>query len=171
MTSGSRLRGRVGIRSLLEQLRVVQGGDAGSFYDLERLLDEIVRDYFPAAGRPRIHWGRKIARRKRRSIRLGSYYRPTSTIRIHPLLDTPAVPRFFIQSIVYHEMLHHVLGPAHDRRFHRQERGFHYHREAREWLRRNLGMLLGLRERPDRRRSPVPAILSAPRPQQLSLFS
>ncbi|HEY0593571.1 MAG TPA: hypothetical protein VGF40_17495, partial [Thermoanaerobaculia bacterium] len=151
-----------------EQLRVVQGGEAGSFYDLEILLDEILRDYFPAAERPQIFWGRKIARKKRRSIRLGSYYRPSATIRIHPLLNTPSVPRFFIQSILYHEMLHHVLGPAHNARFHRQERRFHYHREAREWLRRNLGMLLGLRERPVReRRVPPPVAMAA---QQMSLF-
>ena len=156
---------------MLEQLRVVQGGEAGSFYDLETLLDEILRDYFPAAERPRIHWGRKIARRKRRSIRLGSYYRPTATIRIHPLLNTAAVPRFFIQSILYHEMLHHVLGAAHDRRFHRQERRFRFHREAREWLRLNLAMLLGLRERPDRRRPAVPGAVATPRPQQMALFA
>lgn len=156
---------------MLEQLRVVQGGDEGSFHDLEILLDEILRDYFPAAGRPQIHWGRKIGRKKRRSIRLGSYDRPSATIRIHPFLNTPAVPRFFIQSILYHEMLHHMLGPAHDRRFHRQERRFRFHREAREWLRRNLGMLLGLRERPERRRPAAPPLVPAFRPQQMTLFS
>ncbi len=156
---------------MIEQLRVVEGGEAGSFYDLETLLGEIIRDYFPAAERPQIHWGRKISRKKRRSIRLGSYYRPTATIRIHPLLNTPAVPRFFIQSIVYHEILHHVLGPAHNARFHRQERRFHYHREAREWLRRNLGVLLGFRERADRRRPMAPQAVPVPRQQQLALFS
>jgi hypothetical protein len=156
---------------LLEQLRVVQGGDDASFYDLEALLDEVLRDYFPAAGRPGILWGKKISRKRRRSIRLGSYFRPTATIRIHPHLNTPGVPRFFIQSILYHEMLHHVLGPAHDRRFHRQERRFRFHREAREWLRRNLAMLLGLRERPDRRPAIVPVVSIQPRPQQLTLFS
>jgi hypothetical protein len=155
---------------MLEQLRVVQGGEAGSFYDLESLLDEILRDYFPAAERPVIHWGRKIGRKKRRSIRLGSYFRPTATIRVHPLLNTPAVPRFFIQSIVYHEMLHHVLGPAHDRRFHRQERRFRFHREAHAWLRHNLAILLGLRERPARRRPVAAQVPAAPRPQQLALF-
>ncbi len=154
---------------MLEQLRVVQGGEAGSFYDLEILLDEVVRDYFAAAERPRVFWGRKISRKKRRSIRLGSYYRPTATIRVHPLLNTPAVPRFFIQSILYHEMLHHVLGPAHNARFHRQERRFRYHREAREWLRRNLSMLLGLRERPVRERRTPPVMAAAA--QQMSLFS
>lgn len=164
--------GRAGApRLMLEQLRVVQGGEAGSFYDLESLLDEIVRDYFPAVERPNIAWGRKIARKKRRSIRLGSYYRPAAMIRIHPLLNAPAVPRFFIQSILYHEMLHHVLGAAHNARFHRQERRFQYHREAREWLRANLGVLLGFRERPARERRVPAAIVAMPRPQQMPLFT
>jgi hypothetical protein len=161
----------VGVRSLLEQLRVVQGGEEeGSFYDLDALLDETLRDYFPAVSRPAILWGKKIARKRRRSIRLGSYFRPTATIRIHPLLNTAVVPRYFIQSIVYHETLHHVLGPAHDRRFHRQERRFRFHREAREWLRRNLAMLLGMRARPDRRPA-IMAVVPPQRPQQLALFS
>lgn len=157
---------------MLEQLRVVQGDGVRSYHDLDGLLDEIRREYFPDAARPAIRWGKKITRKRRRSIRLGSYFRPSALIRIHPLLDSPDVPHFFIQSIIHHELLHHVLGAAHDRRFQRHERRFRFHREAREWLRSNLSMLLGLRERPRRISLPsrVPSLSVATRASQLSLW-
>ena len=47
--------------------------------------------------------------------------------------------------MIHHEYLHHVLGANHNRRFHAHERQFRYHRESKEWLRRNLFGLLGLR--------------------------
>jgi hypothetical protein len=154
----------------MEQLRVMDGGSIDSWYDLDQMLAEIVAEYFPGVTIPVIRWGRKVTRKKRRSIRLGSYFRPTATIRIHPLLNSPEVPRYFVQSIVFHEMLHHVLGGSHNRRFHRAERRFRYHGEARAWLRANLLLLLGMRERPRRvLRVPPPAV--APPASQLSLFA
>jgi hypothetical protein len=67
----------------------------------------------------------------------------TTEIRIHPLLNSPNIPAFFIQSVIHHEYLHHVLGPNHNRRFHANERKFRYYRESKEWLRRNVLVLLG----------------------------
>jgi len=40
-----------------------------------------------------------------------------------------------------------MLGPSHNRRFHSHERKFRYHRESKEWIRRNLFLLLGRRAR------------------------
>ena len=68
-------------------------------------------------------------------------------MRIHPSLNAPNVPAFFIQSIIYHEYLHHVLGASHNRRFHAHERQFRYWRESQEWIRRNLFMLLGTKRK------------------------
>ena len=153
----------------------------GSTHDLDRLLDEVHRTYFGRHERLTIRWGKRVApSRRRRSIRLGSYDHSTSIIRIHPSLDAPHVPAFFIQSIVYHEYLHHVLGPPHNARFHRHERQFRYHRESKEWLKVNLPVLLG-RRKAKASRTPVHAIppqrhprLIVPkaqaRPVQLSLF-
>ena len=126
-----------------------------SAHNLDSLASEVRAEYFPDAEGIPVVWGKNTGRKRRRSIRLGSYHRGTTLIRIHPLLNSPTVPVYFIQSIIYHEFLHHVLGPAHDRRFHRHERRFRYHRESKEWLGQNLPMLLGLRAKPkhvDRRR-------------------
>lgn len=140
------------------------------FHSLDALALEVQREYFPSCPPLPIRWGNKIERKRRRSIRLGSYHRGSSLIRIHPSLDSPEVPGFFVQSIIYHEYLHHVVSPRHDRRFARQERKFRYFVEARAWLRANLPMLLGRRTKPQHirvHRLPPP---SAVRPVQLSLF-
>src|SRR5438874_6857840 len=112
---------------------------------LASLAAEVHRTYFAKYPPLPVRWGQQITRKKRRSIRLGSYNHVTAEIRIHPLLNAPNIPAFFIQSIIHHEYLHHVLGANHNRRFHAHERQFRYHRESKEWLRRNLFGLLGLR--------------------------
>jgi hypothetical protein len=120
---------------------------------LESLAREIHRTYFLKYPPLPVRWGQQISRKKRRSIRLGSYNHATAEVRIHPILNAPNIPAFFIQSVIYHEYLHHVLGPHHNRRFHQHERQFRYHRESQEWIRRNLFLLLG-RPKPVKRAVP-----------------
>jgi hypothetical protein len=149
------------------------GDEHPSFHDLVALADEVRREYFPEENALPVRWGHRIRRKRRRSIRLGSYNNDTNEIRIHPLLDSPTVPRTFIQSIIHHEYLHHILGADHDRRFRRHERMFRYFREADMWLKKNLHELLGRRKRTPR--APVaPEPFTAPlpfvKPIQLSLF-
>lgn len=112
---------------------------------LASLAAEVHRTYFQKYAPLSVKWGQQITRKKRRSIRLGSYNHITSEIRIHPLLDSPEIPAFFIQSVIHHEYLHHVLGASHNRRFHSHERQFRYHRESKEWIRRHLWLLLGIK--------------------------
>ena len=114
---------------------------------LDSLAAEVHRTYFFKYPTLRVRWGHQIQRKSRRSIRLGSYNHVTNEIRIHPSLNATHIPAFFIQSIIHHEYLHHVLGPNHNRRFHSQERKFRYFRESKEWIRRNLFLLLGRRAR------------------------
>jgi predicted SprT family Zn-dependent metalloprotease len=114
-------------------------------HHLDSLAAEIHRTYFFKYPPLRVRWGHNITRKRRRSIRLGSYNHVTLEIRIHPSLNSPRIPAFFIQSVIHHEYLHHVLGANHNRRFHAHERQFRYHRESKEWLRRHLFGLLGLR--------------------------
>ena len=142
-----------------------------SFHALKALAEEVRRIYFQGQPLLPIRWGQRIQRRQRRSIRLGSYNHQTGEIRIHPLLDSPGVPTFFIQSVIHHEYLHHVVGARHSRRFHTYERRFQYHRESKEWIRKNLGLLLGRKLKS--RRAPTRSQPVRPSPtvaQQLSLF-
>ena len=127
---------------------------------LASLAAEVHRTYFFEYPPLSVRWGHQIHRRSRRSIRLGSYNHVTTEIRIHPLLNAAHIPAFFIQSIIHHEYLHHVLGPNHNRRFHSQERKFHYFRESQEWIRRNLFLLLGRRTRREGRAHEAPPQLA-----------
>jgi hypothetical protein len=138
--------------------------DREDFY-LQSLAAEVHRTYFFKYPPLPVRWGQQISRKKRRSIRLGSYNHGTAEVRIHPILNSPSVPAFFVQSVIYHEYLHHVLGPAHNRRFHQHERQYRYHRESQEWIRRNLWLLLG---RPKTKR--VTAVVAATEPVQAALF-
>ena len=112
---------------------------------LTSLADEVHRTYFQKYTPLTVRWGQQITRKKRRSIRLGSYNHITAEVRIHPLLDSPDIPAYYIQSVIHHEYLHHVLGASHNRRFHAQERQFRYFRESKEWIRRHLWLLLGIK--------------------------
>lgn len=136
---------------------------------LESLAAEVHRTYFFKYPPLPVRWGQQISRKRRRSIRLGSYNHHTTEIRIHPILNAPSVPAFFIMSVIHHEYLHHVLGPHHNRRFHQAERHFRYHREAQEWIRRNLFLLLG-RKRSELKRVPVAPAAPVAQPVQAALF-
>jgi CRISPR/Cas system CMR subunit Cmr6 (Cas7 group RAMP superfamily) len=131
---------------------------------LTSLADEVHRTYFQKYTPLTVRWGQQITRKKRRSIRLGSYNHITAEVRIHPLLDSPDIPAFFIQSVIHHEYLHHVLGASHNRRFHAQERQFRYFRESKEWIRRHLWLLLGIK----RNRNLVMPVIAPP--PQMVLF-
>ena len=113
---------------------------------LESLASDVHKAYFWKVPPLPVRWGQQISRKRRRSIRLGSYNHLSREIRVHPLLDSPEVPQYFVESVIFHEYLHHMLGPDHDTRFHEHEKLFRFDREARTWLKRNLHRLLGRRK-------------------------
>jgi len=141
-----------------EQPRIRQHRDAGDeilsplgrTYDLSEIFHQLNDLHFKGGVRATIGWGRSSARRRRKSIRLGVYDHQTREIRLHPALDQPAVPRFFVEFIVFHEMLHQVFpsshGPGrrmhHPRAFRDREKSFPFYRAALRWERENLGVLL-----------------------------
>jgi hypothetical protein len=123
----------------------------GEVYDLQGVFGELNHSYFENKIEARITWGARGGRRRRRmSIKMGSYSVEDRLIRIHPALDRRFVPRYFLEWIVYHEMLHQV----HDipviggrRQFHTpeflaQESNFEHFERARDWERKNLDRLL-----------------------------
>ncbi|HSX26082.1 MAG TPA: SprT-like domain-containing protein [Chlamydiales bacterium] len=112
---------------------------AGSTYDLQAIYQDLKVRYFPAECT--IGWAPSRAKRFR-SITFGTYNWRTGQIRINRLLDDPDVPRYFVEFIVYHEMLHAVCPPKRDSagrcRFHTaefrmKEREFPHFEAAKEW--------------------------------------
>jgi hypothetical protein len=97
---------------------------------------------------PAITWGRRG--RGSRSIRFGSYDFDQGLIRIHPALDQAWVPDFFVEFVVFHELLHAVFPPEvvggrreiHTTAFREWEATYPRFDEAMEWEAENIGRFL-----------------------------
>ena len=122
----------------------------GRAHDLAAIFDRLNASEFAGAVQARIGWGAARAGRRRRTVKTGVYLHEARVIRIHPTLDRPEVPEFYVAAVVFHEMLHQVV-PVHERNgrrvvhgaeFRRRERAYADYQRSREWERRNLRLLL-----------------------------
>jgi len=119
-------------------------GPKGRHYDLDRLFDELnLRFFHGLMARPQMTWSSGRALR-----RLGHYDSAHNTIVVSRIFDGPQVPRYAIEYLVYHEMLH-LRHPVklrgskrlvHPAAFREEEKLFPKHAEAQAFLRR-LGSL------------------------------
>jgi hypothetical protein len=74
----------------------------GHHYHLEEIFDDLNRRFFHGLmGRPQITWSREHAR-----SRLGHYDPAHNTIVISKVFDHARIPRYVVEYILYHEMLH-----------------------------------------------------------------
>ncbi|MFO0594098.1 MAG: hypothetical protein U0228_02305 [Myxococcaceae bacterium] len=122
----------------------------GECFDLQALFDDINAKHFDSKIVARIGWGRLPGKRRRKSIRLGVYDHKAREIRIHPALDRPDVPRFFVEFIVFHEMLHQLFPSDrdtgrhvhHPRAFRDREQAWPKYQAALAWEKEHLAQLL-----------------------------
>ena len=112
----------------------------GHTYDLESIFDDLnVRFFYGLLARPQITWSSERARN-----RLGHYDPAHNTIVVSRVFDHPRVPRYAVEYIVYHEMLHlkHPVKLRGSRRcvhpaeFQAEEKMFPQLDQAKEFLRR-----------------------------------
>jgi len=117
----------------------------GGTYDLDEVFDELNAQYFNGTlQKPVLSWGRKVARRL-----LGHHDHVHDAIVLNPALDRRRVPRFVLEYVLYHEMLHikHkarvVSGRTvyHSREFRSEEKRFQRFGEAVNWLEGNATAL------------------------------
>ncbi len=74
----------------------------GRYYDLDAIFEEINLRFFGGLqARPRMSWSQERARHL-----LGHYDPAHNAIVVSRIFDHPQVPRFAVEYIVYHEMLH-----------------------------------------------------------------
>jgi hypothetical protein len=112
----------------------------GQAYDLDRMFVKLNRRYFEGElEKPRITWSQRRTRRI-----LGHHDRVHETITISKSLDSAEVPEWFVEYILYHEMLH-IKHPAkimngrryyHTSAFRSDERRFPHYDSAQRWLER-----------------------------------
>lgn len=118
----------------------------GSIYNLTEIFSSLNRKYFNDSVSAHITWGKRSPRYAVRRRTLGSYQEKTKIIRINPILDRRRVPRYVVEFIVYHEMLHVVIDPPvkngrrviHSREFKTRERNYSNYHKAIQWGKRGF---------------------------------
>ncbi len=114
----------------------------GSFYDLDEIFDALNQTYFRnSLPKPILSWS------SRKTYRILGHHDSThETVIVSRSLDDKKVPRFVVEYVVFHEMLH-IFHPTihrngrrfnHTPAFRRNERKFQYFEEAESWIERNV---------------------------------
>src|SRR5690349_15087750 len=108
--AASRYRRHLGAHDFAKKVHSVReirgckkiGSSSGRFYDLVEIFEELNRRHFHGLlGRPLLTWSPARARN------LLAHFDPAhNTIMVSRVFDDPRVPRFAIEYILYHEMLH-----------------------------------------------------------------
>ena len=110
----------------------------GTARDLRGVFDYVNSFYFASRLQdPILAWAAESPRR-----RLGFYFQPLNLLAANRALDSDAVPRYVLEFVVFHELLHHVSagnGRAarrvhHTLEFKKQEKTFSHYDDAERWL-------------------------------------
>ena len=115
-------------------------GPEGHYYHLNEVFDSLNMRFFGGLmGRPELTWSEHHARRS-----LGHYDAAHNTIVVSRVFDRPSSPRYAIEYLLYHEMLH-LKHPVrlrglrrcvHSREFKAEERQFPQLKEALAFIKR-----------------------------------
>jgi metallopeptidase YgjP-like protein len=126
----SRMRGR--------RVRLMHSGPQGQHFNLERMFDELNARFFAGSlHRPQIGWSTRSWRRQ-----FGCYDPGPNQILLNRRMDRLLVPRYAVEYVLYHEMLH-VKHPtrrsgcslvSHSREFRAEEKLFPDFERARRVL-------------------------------------
>jgi len=113
-------------------------GAEGEHYHLEEIFDDLNRRFFHGLmARPRMTWSKTLSLR-----RLGHYDPAHNTIVVSRVFDRPGVPRFAVEYLVFHELLH-LRHPVrmngsrrcvHSRAFQEEEKLFPHLADARKYV-------------------------------------
>ncbi|HEY0797274.1 MAG TPA: M48 family peptidase [Acidisarcina sp.] len=126
-----------------ERIRQTRGskrlvGVQGNYFNLEEIFESLnVRFFYGLLGRPELTWSEHLARRI-----LGHYDSAHNTIMVSKVFDRRNTPRYAIEYLMYHEMLH-LKHPVrvkagrrcvHSREFQAEESLFPELAEAKQYL-------------------------------------
>lgn len=121
--------------------RKVLKGSRGEFYNLDEIFDLLNQIYFQnAIPKPVLTWSASKTYRI-----LGHHDSTHKTLAVSKSLDEKSIPRFVVEYVVYHEMLHikyptkYINGRRynHTPEFKRAEKEFAFFEEADRWIEKN----------------------------------
>jgi hypothetical protein len=127
----------------------------GRHYNLQEVFDRLNQEHFETPIVASIGWAHVPKRKARSSVRLGVYEHERRQIRVHPCLDSPEVPLFYLEFVVFHEMLHQLFVPTekttrrclHSGAFRAREKSFPAFAMAMDWEKAKLNKVLFRRPR------------------------
>lgn len=108
-------------------------------FDLNEIFERVNETYFDGKiAKPRLTWSARVSKST-----MGKYNYATDTLTLNRLLNRAGTPRYVLEFLMYHELLHKALGyqivnqrrRVHTPRFRKLEKTFHQYREANDYLR------------------------------------
>ena len=103
--------------------------------DLKKMVERVSREWFGGTLHLRVRWGSRKRMVRRGKMYMCAYYDPAEyRITINPILKSARVPEAVIETLVYHESLHVLWGPAHGKRFRAAEKAHPDYWRVDKWL-------------------------------------
>jgi hypothetical protein len=120
----------------------------GKYFNLATILRCMNEKYFGNRLHVNITWGKAgiVMGKARSNIQFANFDSNKNIIHVNPALDKQIVPMYFMEYIVFHEMLHKVIPPTitqsgrlyfHTKAFRQREREFKDFKKAVSWQREN----------------------------------
>jgi len=120
----------------------------GKYFNLSTIMGCINKKYFRNRLRVAVSWGKAgiVMGKARSNIQFANFDANKNLIRVNPALDKRIVPEYFMEYIIFHEMLHKVVPPTitpagrlcfHTKAFRQREREFKDFKKAVCWQRKN----------------------------------
>ncbi len=118
----------------------------GAYYDLQEIYELLNERYFNGQLSLSLTWFGSSLPKNRSRCTLGLYYALIRLVKVHRVLDTPLVPRYVVEYVVYHEMLHAVCPSmvdekgyhhVHTHEFKRREKLFYHYSQANNWIKQH----------------------------------
>ena len=129
------------IQQEMEYMGIPQGANAqGEHYNLEEVFERVNQTYFRnELAQPHLIWNQQLTYRK-----FGHYQYSTDTVMVSRSLDLPDTPAFALDFVMYHELLHKILGYklvngrryAHTSTFREEERKFNKYKKVQDYLKK-----------------------------------
>jgi SprT-like family len=156
------------IQSLPDVPRRISRFDAAAFtgktqglrYDLREVFSSVNSTCFNGTIKAIVRWGQPGSKTSYHTMKTDRHGDRHDTITIAGVYDDPAVPRFAVEAVMYHEMLHIAIPPVkrngrnvvHGRDFKTAEKKFRYFEEWRTWERESLTKIVMNAKRRKKRR-------------------
>jgi len=122
----------------------------GERYDLREVFETVNAVYFNHALAAVVRWGDKKSKTSYHTLKTDSTGTKVNCITIAGVYNHKDVPRFAIEAIMHHEMLHIAVPPyrknsrlvIHGKEFRTAERNFPFHEAWRQWEKNDLTRIL-----------------------------